>query len=321
MSRKRVLILLNKRSGTLANSANSDEPEVIRGGFEAAGLEAEVRAADPRHADRQVSTARREGFSAIVVGGGDGTINAIANAIARTAPADDRMIFAVLPLGTHNHFAKELAVPADLSAAVSQIAAAIAADNAEPLDIAEINGTLLLNFSGIGLHPRLVESRDREHAEIRKSTVVRTLLRKFTKPLSMAIAFSRSLGDFRLLRLGIDTDGRRQMVLTPAVVIGNNIHQIEVFGVAELSACRRDKLNVYLVRVRTAVGLVRMVLAAAAKRLPAMREFECISAARLTIHHRRPTLKVSVDGEVMEFRTPLQYAIRKNALRVVRMAS
>ena len=54
MSKPRVLVILNTRSGTLANSATHDEPERIRQGFATAGLEADVRSADPANARRQI---------------------------------------------------------------------------------------------------------------------------------------------------------------------------------------------------------------------------------------------------------------------------
>ncbi|QOV88568.1 diacylglycerol/lipid kinase family protein [Humisphaera borealis] len=321
MPQQRVLILLNSKSGTLANSATHDEPERIRRGFASAGLDADVQDADPANAKRQIQSARESGFSAVVVGGGDGTINAIANAVADThRDGKPELVFAVLPLGTHNHFAKEMGVPDDLESAVPRIARAVADNTAEPLDMAEINGTLLLNFSGIGLHPELVESRDREHKQIRKIPFVSTLLRKFTKPLSMAVAFARSIGEIRLLRLGIDADGKRRTVISPAVVIGNNVHQMEVFGVSGMSVCRRDALNAYIARVKRPIALVRLLIAAATGSLAKMREFECVSGKALTIHYRRPTLKVSVDGEVMKFKTPLRYRIRKNALKVVQLS-
>jgi len=312
MTPQRVLILLNRRSGTLANSQAGDEEELIRSGFASAGLDVEVRQADPPHARRQVDQARQAGFTAIVVGGGDGTVNAIANAVAGTDLA-----FGVLPLGTHNHFAKEIGVATALPQAVAQVAAALTAGSVRPLDVAEVNGVMLLNFSGVGLHPQLVEEREVQHKQMRRFVVVRNLLRKFTKPLSMAVAFMWSLRRIRVLRLVIEIDGRHFARTTPAIVIGNNVHQIDAFGLSDLSVCRRDVLNVYIARVRRPIGVLRLVLAAATRSLGAMREFECIATDELTIRYHRPSLKVSVDGEVMQLRTPLRYRIRKCCLRVI----
>src|SRR5689334_4705264 len=113
----RLLVLLNQAAGTLANSATGNEPERIRAGF-AAGA---------------VAGAIRSGYDAVVGGGGDGTLNTIAAGLAGSETA-----FGVLPLGTHNHFAKDLGVPLDLDAAV----AALARGTTKAIDVGEVNGRL-----------------------------------------------------------------------------------------------------------------------------------------------------------------------------------
>jgi len=314
----RVLVLLNKRSGTLANSSTHDEPRRIADGFAAHGVHADVQFVDPAKAKQYIDQGRAAGCTAVVVGGGDGTINTVANEVANaTVAAGTGLVFGVLPLGTHNHFAKEMGVPDDLDAAVDALARTLATgDGVEPLDVAEVNGHLFLNFSGVGLHPRVVEQREEEHEQIKRFAFLRTLLRKFTKPLALAVAFFRLLGHLPILRFAIEADGRRFTLLTPSIIVGNNVHQMAVFGLEEVSVPERDVLNVYIARTRSVPALLRLILAAALRRLPAHREFESVPTHELTIRYRRPTLKVTVDGEVMRMRTPLRYRIRKDALTV-----
>lgn len=308
----RVLVLLNKKSGTLANSSTHDEAERIAAGFAAHGLAADVQFVNPAKAKEQLDRGRAAGCTAVVVGGGDGTINAVANVAAGTG-----MVFAVLPLGTHNHFAMEMGVPDELDAAVDALGRVLASgDGVGPLDVAEVNGILFLNFSGVGLHPRMVEQREEEHEQIKRFAMLRTVLRKFTKPLALVVAFFRLLEDLPILRFAIDADGRRFARLTPSIIVGNNVHQMAVFGVGDVSVPDRDVLNVYIARTKSASALLRLVLAAALRRLPTHRDFECVSARDLTIRYRRRTTRVSVDGEVMRLRTPLHYRVRKGALVV-----
>src|SRR5688500_15780058 len=98
----RVLVILNQAAGTLAGSSAGDEPTRIKAGFEAAGVEADVRNVDGPKLAETARGAAAEGFDVVVAGGGDGTLNTIANALV-----GGRVAFGVLPLGTHNHFAKE----------------------------------------------------------------------------------------------------------------------------------------------------------------------------------------------------------------------
>jgi diacylglycerol kinase family enzyme len=312
MTPPRILVLLNSHSGTLA-SGTGNEARQIADGFRDRGVAAEVRLIDPDRAGHAVQAARRARYAAVVAGGGDGTINAVANAVAGTG-----LLFGVLPLGTHNHFAKDLGVPLDLDAALTTLADAVLTGRGTvPLDLAEVNGRLFLNFSGVGLHPHVVDRRDEDHAQLKRWRLLHLILRKFLKPVALVVSFVRSMGSLPILRLTLVADGRRLFRVTPALLVCTNVHQMEVFGVSGLSVSQRGVLNVYVARTRRLIGLVRLLLAAATRRLKALREFESLATTGLTIHYRRPTLRVSVDGEVVRFRTPLHYKIRKAALTVV----
>ena len=80
------------------------------------------------------------------MGGGDGTISAAASALAGT-----KTLLGILPLGTLNHFARDLGIPANLDEAAKLIAA-----RAEKVDVAEMNGRVFINNSAIGLYPLMV---------------------------------------------------------------------------------------------------------------------------------------------------------------------
>ena len=71
------------------------------------------------HGSELTPIARRyaeSGCRTIVAAGGDGTVSAVASALVGTQAA-----LGVLPLGTLNHFAKDVGIPLDLDAAVETI--------------------------------------------------------------------------------------------------------------------------------------------------------------------------------------------------------
>ena len=88
----------------------------------------------------------------VVAGGGDGTIAAVAAALV-----DTDVTLGVLPLGTLNHFAKDLGIPLDLEAAVRTLFAG----NVARVDVGEVNGRIFLNNSSIGFYPQIVRERER----------------------------------------------------------------------------------------------------------------------------------------------------------------
>ena len=85
-----------------------------------------------------------------MVGGGDGTISAAASALVGT---ETRL--GILPLGTLNHFARDLGIPTKLEDA----AKLIAERRDRKVDVAEMNGRIFINNSAIGLYPLLVVDR------------------------------------------------------------------------------------------------------------------------------------------------------------------
>ena len=119
---------------------------------------------------------KRGETDAIVVGGGDGSIRTLASVLAGTD-----VPLGVLPLGTLNHFAKDLGIPLQ----VEEAAAIIAAGRTRVVDLAEVNGETFINNSSIGIYPYMVIDRERRRAR-----------HKLAKWMAMVPAFFRMLRHF-----------------------------------------------------------------------------------------------------------------------------
>jgi diacylglycerol kinase family enzyme len=81
----------------------------VAAAFAAAGLAPTVQAVPPSQIQEAASAAARSDVDAVVLGGGDGTISTGAAALL----GGDKAL-GVLPLGTYNHFAKDLGIPLKL---------------------------------------------------------------------------------------------------------------------------------------------------------------------------------------------------------------
>ena len=299
----KFLVLLNLSAGTLANSKTGDEPRRIAEGFRARGIETDVRAVDPAELDRTTRDAAAEGsgYDAVIAGGGDGTLNTIAAALTGTGRA-----FGVLPLGTHNHFAKDMHVPLDLDAAVAALAVAAERGGTRDVDVGEVNGRIFLNFSGVGLHPLVVRHRDAQRSALGR--------KKF---FAMFVAVLRVLRRPPVMRVRIDGGGRTIKRITPSVIVCNNPHQMQVLGVENISYTDRSMLNLYLAKSTSWLGLVWLIVRAAFRTLDTARGFESIAFPELAVSTRRRTARVSIDGEVVDMETPLRYKIRRGGLKVI----
>src|SRR6202790_61842 len=156
----------------------------------------------------------KENSQIIVAGGGDGTVNAVANELMGSSTT-----LGVLPLGTLNHFAKDLHIPQDLEGAARNLITG----RAVPVDAGEVNGRIFLNNSSLGIYPRIVLL---QHEEEQKK-----------KGLNKWVAFAQAslsvLEHYSLLRLRLCLDGKELSRKTPFVFIGNNKYEIKGLNIGE----------------------------------------------------------------------------------------
>jgi YegS/Rv2252/BmrU family lipid kinase len=93
--------------------------------------------------------AARDGFQHIVAAGGDGTVNEVVNGIAGSGAA-----LGLLPLGTMNVFASELALPTGDLEACWQI---IQDGRTRAVDLPNANGKHFVQLAGVGLDAQVVK--------------------------------------------------------------------------------------------------------------------------------------------------------------------
>ena len=150
-------VILNPYSNRWNAQARWPEADAA---LKAAGVDFELVISErPRHIIELAEQAARQGFSPIVVAGGDGTIGEAVNGLARAAKSDQDLLgpFGVLPLGSANDLVDNLGLPRDLFAA----AQVIAAGKTRRMDVGYVNGFYFANNSAIGLEPyiTLVQQR------------------------------------------------------------------------------------------------------------------------------------------------------------------
>jgi diacylglycerol kinase family enzyme len=286
-------VIVNAASG----GGHSDETiDKLARAFADAGATAEVVLA--RDASRIASIARRAadaGDRIVVAAGGDGTVSAVAGALAGTPAA-----LGIVALGTLNHFARDLGIPLAIDAA----AKAIVRGGEKRVDVGEVNGRLFVNNSSIGLYPTFVLQRRHQQR------LGRGRWHAFAWAVARVIA-RYPLLDLRLC-LGDAVDNRR----TPLVFVGNNVYGMEGFHIGRRERLDAGHLCVYVTQRRTRAKLFGLAVRALVGLMHQARDFEALVAQRVTIASRRRRLAVSTDGEVSIMDTPLEYAVRPGALRV-----
>jgi YegS/Rv2252/BmrU family lipid kinase len=261
-----------------------------------AGIGGEVELVAGDRIEERVRSHVEGGARLIIVGGGDGSVGAAASALAGSDAT-----LGILPLGTLNHFARDLGIPADLGKA----AALIAKGRERAVDVAQVNGRTFVNNSAIGLYPLMVVDRENQQHRLGRS-----------KRLAMLVASFRTLAKFHDDRLTLTSNEGRSSVDTPLLFVGNNEYRVAMPGAGSREALDDGHLCVLVMRKKGVPGF----LAATARALIGLaREDDMVridDVERLRVDSSRASLTVSIDGETCRMKPPLDYRIRQGALRV-----
>jgi YegS/Rv2252/BmrU family lipid kinase len=288
-----IAIILNPGSGR--GSGDELAARLIQL-FATAGREATVLVAGPgRSVTDQARRAVDQGCRIAVAAGGDGTVNAVVSALVGTD-----VPLGILPVGTLNHFAKDLGIPLDLEQAVRLITQGVR----RQVDVGEVNGAVFVNNSSLGVYPRIVALRSRWHA---------TGLGKWVAVLwaSLTVLRRRPFMGVRI-RTTEETLVRR----TPFVFVGNNEYRMAGIKAASRESLTGGRLAVYVMhaeRRRSLLVLGWRVLLRGVDRVP---ELELFLVEEAVIETRRRA-SVALDGEVRGMAPPLTYRIRPLALTVI----
>jgi diacylglycerol kinase family enzyme len=284
-------ILINRGGGSVGDRA------AVEAAMKGAGIEGTARWLDGPELAEAAEAAVAQGAKLVVAGGGDGTMSAVARALAGS---DTRL--GILPLGTLNHFARDLGIPLDLDAA----AGLIAQGRDRRVDVAEVNGRVFINNSAVGLYPLMVRDREAQQSKFGRS-----------KRWAMAVAAARTLLRFSSQRLILTVNKERARVDTPLLFVGNNAYRLEMPGAGTRERLDGGELSVILLRRKSRFGFYAATARALIGRDRTI-DFERMDGVRLLrVDSALASLAISIDGETERVEAPLVYRIRPKALRVI----
>ncbi|MCR6657089.1 MAG: hypothetical protein NVV63_15040 [Opitutus sp.] len=291
------VVLLNAHAGTVQAADGELTPDALKSAFANHGVTATVHLVEPEKFDDALTDAIASHPHAIVVGGGDGTVRGAAERLVGTEIA-----LGVLPLGTLNHFAKDLKLPL----AWEETVAALCRATVATVDVGEVNDRIFVNNCSLGSYAEAVRRRDalrRTRGQAKWSAMLRAAFTTFTR--------------LRRMRLQFDTGQGLQAKRTPLVVIANNCYSGLLLETSKRERLDEGRLWIYTVRVHRLLPVLRLVLQALFRRLDETDALDAEPAERFTIHSLRGEPPVALDGELVRLAPPLHFSIRAGALRVL----
>ncbi len=249
--------------------------------------------------DLDVSAVIREqiqqGRRLFVAAGGDGTINAVVQPLVNS-----EAVLAVIPLGTYNHFARDLGLPADwrqslqiaLSGTVAQI------------DTARVNDRFFVNNLSIGLYPEMVarrEERGRDHPRWK----------------ARLYAAYMTLRKYPHVTLVVETEYLHEVIRTHVFMVSNNSYDLSRIGIqATRGTLEEGRLSVYWLPHLPRIRLARFIAHYLAGRVHETPGFRSFRTVRVKVQSPKKRLHLGIDGEVLTMVPPLVITIVPKSLLV-----
>ena len=280
-------MLLNPSSGVKL-------PPELEGTARDAGLEV-IHLDKTIECDALVRSRMNEGRRLFVAAGGDGTVNHLVQPLVNSEG-----VLAVIPVGTYNHFAKDLGIPLDWRAALE-----VAVGGAtRQIDTARANDRFFVNNISMGLYPELVSKR-----EARGRDYPRWKARLFA-------AYSTLL-EFPHVAVTLESEHHQEVVRTHMLMVSNNTYDLSRIGIeAPRTALESGRLSVYWLPHVPRYKLMSFIAHYLAGRVHETPGFRSFRTSRMKVHASKAHLKVGVDGELFTFDMPLVITIAPQSLKV-----
>ena len=272
----------------------------------AAGRELHLRVVDePRRVGEIAGDAVQQARAArgvVVAAGGDGTLNAVAQAVLGSGCA-----FGVLPQGTFNYFGRTHGIAQDTTQAMQLLLRSPAL----PVQVGLVNERVFLVNASVGLYPRLLEEREGWKRRFGRSRLV-----------ALGAGLATLLRGYRSLRLQIEVQGQARRVRTPTLFVGNNALQLQQLGFPQAQDVERGALAAIVLRPVGRATMLWLALRGAFGQLGQADQVLSIACTRLRAAPGWPQsarhAKVAIDGEVLRLRLPLQFRVAPEPLWLIR---
>jgi len=238
---------------------------------------------------------RHDQADLVIVGGGDGTLNAVADVLA-----DVGLPLGILPLGTANDLARTLGLPADLGEACR----VIRAGHTRAVDLGWVNGKHFFNVATIGVSAAL---RRRLSPEFKRRWGV------LAYPLT-ALRALRLLWNARPFRAEIRAGGERFRGKTVQIAIGNGVYYGGGLTIADDAAIDDQRLDLYSLEVAHWWQVVPLLPALRSGSLKPWPHVLTLRGPAFEVITRRPR-SINTDGELTT-RTPAEFRVIPRAVSV-----
>ncbi len=287
-AQRRALVIVNPQARSGAAALDSMIEQLQRREVRVEVLQLDERA----EAERAIRAARGN-KELLIVGGGDGTLNGLVEAVMESG-----LPLGVLPLGTANDLSRTLGLPGD----PREAAAALAGGTVHRIDLGRVNGRYFFNAASLGLGVAVNRGLTKQlKARWGKLSYARSLLQALWRPRSFSA--------------DIVCDGSRHRLRCLQITVGNGRYYGGGMTVHRDAAIDDGLLDVYCVAPRPLWRLVRLLPALRRGHYRRSQGIRVLHGRRIEIATRR-SMAITADGEQIA-RTPAVFEVAPAAVPVI----
>lgn len=285
---KRALLIVNRQS----RGGGQADMEAVIARFEMLGIHILKNYFEsPRHIVEAIRRYRND-VDCVIIGGGDGSMNAAAPALVET-----NLPLGILPTGTANDLARTLKIPLDLQQAADIIARGLL----HRIDLGCVNGHYFFNVANIGLGVHVTQHLSPE-------------LKKRWGILSYARSLIKAIKQFRPFHAEIVCDGRRRRVRSIQIAVGNGRHYGGGMTIAERASIDDHYFFLYSIEPLRLWEMIKFAPAFRAGRFEDWHPVDIDKGKSIEVITRKP-MSVTADGEFVT-RTPASFSMLASAVDV-----
>lgn len=284
----RALLLVNRHSRQGQNVLSEAIDQL-----QALGLELiEESIEDPKHLP-DVIRRYQDQVDLVIVGGGDGTLNAAVDGLV-----DTQLPLGILPLGTANDLARTLGIPTSLPEACE----IIAKGQVQRIDLGWVNGKHFFNVASMGLSVQITQRLTKE-------------VKRRWGVLAYAITALQAIWQARPFRAEIRLNGESIPVKTIQIAVGNGRYYGGGMTVVQDATIDDQRLDLYSLEVRHWWQVVALLPAMRGGQYLNQQDVRTLRGQEIEIHTRKPR-PINTDGEITTY-TPAHFRVIPHALTVL----
>lgn len=257
------------------------------------GLELLVEPTDDPSRFPELIAGRMGRIDRVIVAGGDGTVNAAVQGLARS-----RLALGIIPLGTANNLARTLGIPSDIEAA----SAVSAGELRRRIDLGWVNDRYFCTTASIGLSVQITE--ELSHND-----------KRTWGPIAYALTAARVIRRARPIHATIEWEGGSCQSRTVQIVVGNGRYYGAALAVAEDATIDDARLDFYSLEVRHWWELLKLVPSLKRGTHGKRDEVEALRGRSFLIRTRE-RMPIDLDGE-LGAETPAHFRVVPRALEVL----